>query len=123
MKIKFLKNHVFIIYANFNLCYVKKVCKFVFIIILYRCHKYSSPPKLTLYTKDACSLCDVVKNELKLKFNGSYQLETINITAPGNEHFKQLYQYEIPVLFLEGHYLCKHKLDVELLERRLLKYT
>ncbi|XP_031782517.1 acetyl-CoA acetyltransferase, mitochondrial isoform X1 [Nasonia vitripennis] len=86
-------------------------------------HVHSSPPKLTLYTKDVCPLCDIVKDELKLKFNGQYQLEIVNITAPGNEHLKKLYQYEIPVLFLEGQYLCKHKLDVELLEKRLAGLT
>ena len=53
------------------------------------------------------------------KFNGRYQLELIDITKPENKHLKDLYKYEIPVLFLEGQYLCKHKLDNDLLEKRL----
>lgn len=65
----------------------------------------------------------MVKDQLKLRFNGRYQLEQVNITAEGNEHYKELYQYEIPVLFLEGQYLCKHKLDVPLLEKRLSELT
>lgn len=88
-----------------------------------RSHLHSSPPKLTLYTKEVCPLCDIVKDELKSKFDGRYQLELVDITAPGNEHLKTLYQYEIPVLFLEGQYLCKHKLDIELLEKRLSELT
>lgn len=87
--------------------------------ISHRSHSHSNPPKLTLYTKEVCPLCDVLKDELQSKFSGRYQLETIDITAPGNEHLKKLYRYEIPVLFLEGQYLCKHRLDVDLLEKRL----
>ncbi|KAL7293597.1 hypothetical protein TKK_0012684 [Trichogramma kaykai] len=85
-------------------------------------YSHSTPPKLTLYTKDVCPLCDVMKEELKTKFDGCYQLETVDIKASGNEHLFNLYKYEIPVLFLEGRYLCKHRLDAELLSRRLLEY-
>uniref|UniRef100_A0ABD2WKZ8 Glutaredoxin-like protein n=1 Tax=Trichogramma kaykai TaxID=54128 RepID=A0ABD2WKZ8_9HYME len=87
-----------------------------------RSYSHSTPPKLTLYTKDVCPLCDVMKEELKTKFDGCYQLETVDIKASGNEHLFNLYKYEIPVLFLEGRYLCKHRLDAELLSRRLLEY-
>ncbi|KYM88603.1 Acetyl-CoA acetyltransferase, mitochondrial [Atta colombica] len=82
-------------------------------------HPISSPPKLSLYTKSPCLLCDVLKNELHLRFAGRYQLEEIDIAAQGNEQYFQLYKYDIPVLFLEGQYLCKHLLDADLLERRL----
>ncbi|XP_058788786.1 glutaredoxin-like protein C5orf63 homolog [Phymastichus coffea] len=87
--------------------------------ISHRSSSYSNPPKLTLYTKNVCPLCDVVKDELKSKFSGRYQLELVDIMAPGNEHLKKLYKYDIPVLFVEGQYLCKHRLDADLLERRL----
>ncbi|KAI4491221.1 hypothetical protein M0802_010317 [Mischocyttarus mexicanus] len=82
-------------------------------------HPVSSPPKLTLYTKHPCPLCDILKEELRLRFADRYQLEEVDITALGNELFLKLYRYEIPVLFLEGQYLCKHRLDSNLLERRL----
>ncbi|XP_067212315.1 acetyl-CoA acetyltransferase, mitochondrial isoform X2 [Linepithema humile] len=83
-------------------------------------HPVSSfPPKLTLYTKNPCPLCEVLKNQLHLHFTGRYQLEEIDITAQGSERYFKLYQYDIPVLFLEGQYLCKHRLDVDLLEKRL----
>ncbi|KAJ8678547.1 hypothetical protein QAD02_014334 [Eretmocerus hayati] len=82
-------------------------------------HERSNPPMLTMYTKDECPLCDIVKSELKKNFDGQYRLELVDITAPGNEHLKELYRYEIPVLFLEGHYLCKHRLDADLLRKRL----
>lgn len=79
----------------------------------------SSPPILTLYTKSPCPLCDVLKSELQLRFSGRYQLQEVDITASGNERYLKLYKYEIPVLFLEGQFLCKHRLDSELLERKL----
>ena len=66
-----------------------------------------------------CPLCDIVKDELQSKFKGRYQLELVDITKPGNEHLMALYKYDIPVLFLENQYLCKHKLDTELLNNRL----
>ncbi|XP_047365306.1 acetyl-CoA acetyltransferase, mitochondrial isoform X2 [Vespa velutina] len=82
-------------------------------------HSVSTPPKLTLYTKHPCPLCDILKDELHLRFANRYQLEEVDITALGNEAYLKLYRYEIPVLFLEGQYLCKHRLDSDLLERRL----
>ncbi|KAK0097497.1 hypothetical protein PV326_001481 [Microctonus aethiopoides] len=82
-------------------------------------HPVSSPPRLTLFTKHPCPLCDILKNDLEAQFSGRYTLELIDITAPGNEDLRKLYKYEIPVLFLEGQYLCKHRLNAELLHRRL----
>ncbi|XP_018304272.1 glutaredoxin-like protein C5orf63 homolog [Mycetomoellerius zeteki] len=87
--------------------------------MIFRSHPISSPPKLTLYTKSPCLLCDILKNELRLRFAGRYQLEEVDIAAQENEQYFQLYKYDIPVLFLEGQYLCKHRLDADLLERRL----
>jgi acetyl-CoA C-acetyltransferase len=75
-------------------------------------------PELVLFTKDPCSLCDTVKMELA-PFKHRLQLKQVDIEAPENVRFKELYQYEIPVLFLEGQFLCKNRLDVALLERRL----
>ncbi|XP_066586501.1 acetyl-CoA acetyltransferase, mitochondrial [Prorops nasuta] len=85
-------------------------------------HPVSIPPKLTLYTKKPCPLCDILKEELESRFKGRYQIEEIDITEKKNEGIRKLYRYEIPVLFLEGQYLCKHRLDQELLERRLREF-
>ncbi|XP_072752719.1 acetyl-CoA acetyltransferase, mitochondrial isoform X1 [Anoplolepis gracilipes] len=93
------------------------------ILIEKLCHPVSSLPKLTLYTKSPCPLCDVVKNELRLRFAGRYELEEVDITVLDNERYFELYKYDIPVLFLEGQYLCKHRLDADLLTRRLYELT
>ncbi|CAD6244298.1 GSCOCG00013330001-RA-CDS [Cotesia congregata] len=77
-----------------------------------------SLPRLQLFTKNPCPLCDVLKAELEAQFHGCYVLEQVDISSPGNEGLFELYRYQIPVLFFEGHYLCKHRLDVELLRKR-----
>jgi hypothetical protein len=75
-------------------------------------------PQLTLFTKDPCPLCDTLKLELA-PFMHRVRLKQVDIDAPENVRFKELYRSEIPVLFLEGQYLCKNRLDVATLERRL----
>jgi hypothetical protein len=75
-------------------------------------------PELTLFTKDPCPLCDTLKLEL-VPFMQRVRLKQVDIEAPENVRFKELYRYEIPVLFLEGQYLCMNRLDVATLERRL----
>ncbi|KAK7580185.1 hypothetical protein V9T40_000814 [Parthenolecanium corni] len=77
-----------------------------------------SLPRLKLYTKDPCPLCDVLKEELT-PFSHRVTLEEVDIMASGNEQWKKLYGYEIPVLFLEGRFICKHKLNHTVLEENL----
>lgn len=75
-------------------------------------------PTLTLYTKDPCPLCDDLKEELR-PYLEKCKLELIHIDRSENLRWLRLYRYEIPVLFLNGEYLCKHKLNSDLLEMRL----
>ncbi|KAB0802858.1 hypothetical protein PPYR_05044 [Photinus pyralis] len=75
-------------------------------------------PVVTLYTKDPCSLCDEVKLKL-LPYLHRCQLQMVDITKKENIRWLHLYRYEIPVLFVNGKYLCKHSLNEILLERRL----
>ncbi|XP_044757884.1 glutaredoxin-like protein C5orf63 homolog [Coccinella septempunctata] len=75
-------------------------------------------PKLTLFTKDPCPLCDDVKAELKPYLN-RVTFETVDITKKENLRWLRLYRNDIPVLFLNGQYLCKHRLDEDLFLQRL----
>lgn len=75
-------------------------------------------PTLTLYTRDPCPLCDELKEELK-PYTNRFHFKTVDISKKDNVRYLRLYRYEIPVLFLDGFYLCKHKLDHQLLEQRL----
>lgn len=71
---------------------------------------------LTMYTKDNCSLCDVLVDELE-PFRHRIVFEKIDITK--HEKYFDLYHYDIPVLHLNGEYLCKHRLNARLLAKRL----
>lgn len=75
-------------------------------------------PTLTLYTKDPCPLCDDLKEQLR-PYLDMCKLELIYIDRSENVRWLRLYRNEIPVLFLNGEYLCKHKLNDNLLRTRL----
>lgn len=57
--------------------------------------------------------------ELK-PYNDRISIEKVDITKKENLRWLRLYRHDIPVLFLNGHFLCMHKLDKDILERRLV---
>ncbi|CAG9826293.1 unnamed protein product [Diabrotica balteata] len=75
-------------------------------------------PTLTLYTKEPCPLCDELKLELNT-YLSRINFSTVDISKKENLRYLRLYRYEIPVVFLNGQYLCKHRLDKNLLDYRL----
>lgn len=81
----------------------------------------NSRPKLTLYTRDPCPLCDELKAELS-PYMKSVDFETVDIAKKENVRWLRLYRYEIPVLFFNGEFLCKHRLNEDLLKRKLQDY-
>ncbi|KAF5295943.1 hypothetical protein FQA39_LY12715 [Lamprigera yunnana] len=75
-------------------------------------------PMFTLYTKTDCSLCDIMKLKLAPYLENSH-LELVDITKQENVRWLRLYRYEIPVLFLNGKYVCKHSLNETVLKEML----
>lgn len=75
-------------------------------------------PKLSLYTRDPCPLCDELKAELA-PYLELVDFETVDISKKENLRWLRLYRHEIPVLFFNGEFLCKHRLNEELLRQRL----
>ncbi|EKX31288.1 hypothetical protein GUITHDRAFT_91230 [Guillardia theta CCMP2712] len=77
---------------------------------------YEGPPespRVTLFTKADCTLCDKVKVVLKdCKESHPHSLSQIDITDPEHEDWWKRYKYDIPVLHLNGLYWTKHKLDM-----------
>ncbi|KAJ7029361.1 hypothetical protein C8F04DRAFT_1288526 [Mycena alexandri] len=57
-------------------------------------------PRLTLFSGASCPLCE-----------RQFQLETIDIHAPGNAAWKKKYVYWIPALHLEGQEIAKGRWD------------
>lgn len=76
-------------------------------------------PTLTLFTKDPCQLCDDLVIELNEKFQGRYKLVKVDITKKENIKYLRLYRLDIPVLYLNGQYLCMHRLNADLLHIKL----
>ncbi|ALC38255.1 CG9147 [Drosophila busckii] len=76
-------------------------------------------PQLTLYTKEPCSLCDDLTAELEEKFHGEFELQKVYIDQKENVRFLRLFRFDIPVLFLNGQFLCMHRLNEQLLRERL----
>lgn len=77
-------------------------------------------PTLTLYTKVPCPLCDELVEELQ-PFMDRVRLEKVDITRLENLKYLKLYRYDIPVLHLNGEFLCMHRLDAPLLQEKLNK--
>lgn len=85
-----------------------------------RAHSTDGPPVLTFYTKDPCGLCDIVMEELE-PYKDRIVIQKVYITEKENVRWLRLYRHDIPVLFLNGQFLCMHKLNKDLLELRLQK--
>lgn len=52
-------------------------------------------------------------------FKHRLTIEKVDITEKENLRWLRLYRNDIPVLFLNGKFLCMHRLDPHLLEKRL----
>lgn len=78
-------------------------------------------PTLTLFTKYPCPLCDELVNELT-PYIEQFNFEKVDITKPENREYLKMYRYDIPVLHLNGEFLCMHRLDKNLLLDRLNEF-
>lgn len=76
-------------------------------------------PILKIFTKHPCPLCDEFKLQVDEVFKGRLETEMVDINHLNNARFKKLYRYEIPVAFMNGLFVCKNRLDVEAIKRRL----
>lgn len=52
-------------------------------------------------------------------FKNRIFIEKIYITKKENLRWLRLYRHDIPVLFLNGQFLCMHKLNKDILAKRL----
>lgn len=86
--------------------------------IIFRPEAVHGLPLLTFYTKNPCPLCDIVMEELE-PFMDRIKIEKVYITEKENIRWLRLYRHDIPVLFLNGKFLCMHRLNRDLLENRL----
>jgi len=90
---------------------------------LHLCRKFSSEkrvlPQLTLYSKSSgCSLCDQAKEDL-LPYKHRIEVIEVDITLAENKSWHEKYCFDIPVIYLNGMYLMRHRVDTKLLKRKL----
>lgn len=75
-------------------------------------------PVLTLFTHENCTLCEHLVEELD-PYKERIVLKRIDITKKENLRYLRLYRLDIPVVQLNGQFLCMHRLNRNLLEKRL----
>ncbi|KAL1413536.1 hypothetical protein Q8F55_001310 [Vanrija albida] len=84
-------------------------------------------PRLTLFTGPHCSLCDVAKAELaQVRQTHPFTISLWDIRKPPADasdadaaRWRRAYQYEIPVLHLDGVEVQKNRIDSAALRRVL----
>jgi len=73
-------------------------------------------PRLTFFTRPGCHLCDAALFVVhKVRQAIPFDLELVDISAPGHEAWADQYRDHIPVLHLDGREVLRHRVD----ERRL----
>jgi glutaredoxin len=74
--------------------------------------------RLTLYTRVGCHLCDVMKAELdRLATRYDFSLELVDIDR--DPALQREYNWDVPVLLVDGKKVAKYRLDEPMLVRRL----
>lgn len=74
----------------------------------------SEGPKVTLFTKEGCTLCDKVKDVLQeLREEVPHSLQQLDITDERHQDWFAKYKYDIPVLHVNEMYWLKHRTNRE----------
>ena len=75
-------------------------------------------PKVTIYSRPGCCLCDEVKDKLqRLRQRAEFELEEINVDD--NVELRRLYSDQVPVVMIDGRKAFKFRLDSEEFLRKL----
>jgi glutaredoxin len=75
-------------------------------------------PKVTVYSRPGCCLCDEVKQELqRLRQRADFELEEINVDD--SAELQRLYSDQVPVVMIDGRKAFKYRLDPQEFLRKL----
>ena len=67
-------------------------------------------PRVTLYSRPGCHLCEVVKEQLEtIRREMDFHIEERNIDEEAS--WREQYNDDIPVVAVNGLEICKHRLD------------
>ena len=80
----------------------------------------ADPLEVTLYTRPGCHLCDEAKLQMApLLAEFRARLREVNIDA--DRELRELYNFDVPVIFLAGRKVAKHRVDPAQFRRQLLE--
>ena len=86
--------------------------------------KEDKPPadslEVTLYTRPGCHLCDEAKSQIApvlMEFGA--RLREVNIDA--DPVLRERYNVDVPVIFLGGRKIAKHRVDLSQFRRQILE--
>jgi hypothetical protein len=66
----------------------------------------SNAARLTLFTRAQCGLCDTAKLTVsKLHQRRKFNYTELDIMAPGNKQWKDVYEFDVPVLHIQSQQL------------------
>ena len=68
--------------------------------------------RLTLYSKPGCCLCDEAKAAIQ-EFSREWELQLEEIDITRDDALFQKYRDDIPVLFLNGQELARHRIGIK----------
>ena len=74
--------------------------------------------KLTLYSRVGCHLCDVMKEQIE-KYAGRYAFSLDVVDIDKDDKLRAEYDWDVPVLLVDGEKIAKYRLDEAMLLRRL----
>jgi len=77
-------------------------------------------PKLTLYSRKDCCLCDEMKAVVR-EVAAKIPLEIVEIDVDGTPDLRDEFGAEVPVLFIDGRKAFKYRVPEGALERRFNK--
>ncbi len=70
-----------------------------------------SVPRVTIYSRPGCHLCDVAKEQLEtVRSDMDFHLEELNIDE--DEFLRERYNDDVPVVALNGQDVFKHQIDI-----------
>ena len=76
------------------------------------------PHRVTLYTKAGCCLCEEAKQEIdRARRKADFELEIIDIES--DPRLRSQYQYDIPVIAIDGERAFRYHVKAEELVERL----
>jgi glutaredoxin len=82
----------------------------------------SEKPKVIIYTRPGCHLCDEAKNNiLAAGMHNEYTLAEVNIED--DPELLRLYRYDIPVITINGHEAFRHRVTADDFKQALTRPT